>query len=153
MPNPSIRGTAMTESRANRSRTVRWLLIASGAVFVGLGLIGAALPLLPTTPFMLLAAACFARSSERFHQALLRNRLIGPTIREWRATRSIPRRAKITAMMLIVLTFGTTIFFLTDAMWLRVLLIGVAGVGVWSFSRIPTRESLVPAMSEVKDGR
>jgi hypothetical protein len=129
----------MSDAPANPRLISRALLIAAGVVCVGLGIVGTALPLLPTTPFMLLAAACFARSSDRFHRALLRNPLFGPTIREWRATRSIPRRSKIAAMILIGLTFGITIIVCTDAAWLRLLLIGLAGLGIWSFSRIPTR--------------
>jgi uncharacterized membrane protein YbaN (DUF454 family) len=143
----------MTDDGSRSSHPLRWLLVAAGLVCVGLGIVGAALPLLPTTPFMLLAAACFARSSQRFHRAILRNRFVGPTISEWRATRSIPRRSKITAMVLIVLTFGSTIYFCTDALWLRMLLIMLAGIGLWSFNRIPSRESLVLVVDEVEPPR
>jgi uncharacterized membrane protein YbaN (DUF454 family) len=64
---------------------------------------------LPTTPFVLLAAACFARSSDRFYEWLLGNKHFGPVIRQWRSTRSVSLRSKRVAQLLIVLTFGSTI--------------------------------------------
>ena len=84
--------------RLHASPAVRALLIALGWIFVVIGLIGVVLPLLPTTPFLILAAACFARGSERFYRWLLSSRLFGPVIREWRQTRSVPPRAKRTAL-------------------------------------------------------
>ncbi|MEM1160041.1 MAG: YbaN family protein, partial [Pseudomonadota bacterium] len=70
---------------------ILWTL-AGWAAF-GLGLLGAALPLLPTVPFMLLAAFCFARGSERFHRWLMNHPRFGPGIRDWQAHRAISRRA------------------------------------------------------------
>lgn len=65
-----------------------------GLLCVGLGILGVFLPLLPTTPFMLLAAWCFARSSERLHRWLLTHRTFGPIIENWNQHRAIPRKAK-----------------------------------------------------------
>ncbi|MCA9322179.1 MAG: YbaN family protein [Planctomycetes bacterium] len=90
----------------------RVLFFVLGLLFVILGVLGAFLPVLPTTPFMLVAAACFARSSERAHQWLLNNAIFGPTIREWQASHSIPSRTKImaigmmTCMIVLSLAFG-----------------------------------------------
>jgi hypothetical protein len=75
----------------------RLLWLAGGVLSLGCGVAGAALPLLPTTPFLLLAAFCFARSSPRLHDWLLRHRQFGPLIEAWRRERAIPHRAKITA--------------------------------------------------------
>lgn len=97
-----------------RSRVVRGFFIAAGFMFVGIGLVGVVMPVLPTTPFMLLAAACFARGSERFYQWLLNNRTFGPTIQEWRRHRSIPYRTKIFAIALMSLTLAASIVFFVE---------------------------------------
>jgi uncharacterized membrane protein YbaN (DUF454 family) len=127
--------------REHDSPLVRGLLIAAGAVCVVLGVIGIFLPLLPTTPLMLLAAACFARSSRRFHDWLLANRTFGPLIREWEKHRSIPRRTKLTAIVLMSLTLAVSIVFFVRPPWLQALL-AVFGVllAIWLY-RIPSRES------------
>lgn len=99
------------EMRKHRSLTVRLFFLALGTLFVALGIAGAFLPVLPTTPFMLLAAACYARASTRFYNGLLNNRLFGPTILEWRRYRSIPYRVKWTAIVLMAVTLGISIVF------------------------------------------
>ena len=73
---------------------MRGLWLAAGWLFLGLGLLGVVLPVLPTTPFLLLAAACFARSSPRLHGWLLNHRTFGPPIRNWEENGAISRRAK-----------------------------------------------------------
>ena len=87
----------------------RWLLLAGGFVSLALGAIGVVLPLLPTTPFVLLAAYFFARSSPAMHQRLLQNRVFGPLIEEWSEHRAIPRRAKLLAISMIVVFGGISI--------------------------------------------
>jgi uncharacterized membrane protein YbaN (DUF454 family) len=79
------------------------LLKVVGLFFVGLAIIGAVLPLLPTTPFLLVAAACFAKSSPRMHKMLLDNKVFGPLIYHWETSRSIPQRAKVMALTSMVL--------------------------------------------------
>ncbi|MGI9513691.1 MAG: YbaN family protein [Anderseniella sp.] len=77
------------------------ILRGLGVVFVGLGFLGAFLPLLPTTPFLLLALACFARSSPVIHDWLINHRLLGPYIVDWERDRSIPLAAKITSIVMM----------------------------------------------------
>jgi uncharacterized protein len=110
-----------------RSRVVRGFFIAAGFVFVGIGLVGVVMPVLPTTPFMLLAAACFARGSERFYLWLINNRLFGPTIQEWRRHRSIPYRTKLFAIVLMSLTLAASIVFFVEDGFVQT---GLAVLGV-----------------------
>lgn len=127
--------------REHDSPLVRWLLIAAGAICVVLGVVGIFLPLLPTTPLMLLAAACFARSSRRFHDRLLASRTFGPLILEWEKHRSIPRRTKLTAIALMSLTLAVSIVFFVEPPWLQGLmaLFGVL-LAIW-MHRIPSRDA------------
>lgn len=124
--------------RKHDSLTVRLLFLALGMLFVALGIAGAFLPVLPTTPFMLLAAACFARASTRCYNWLLNNRWFGPTILEWQRHRSIPYRVKWTAIGLMAVTLGTSIVFYVPwpALQIALALFGVLlGAYLW---RIPS---------------
>ena len=114
--------------RPDTRPSVRYLLIALGAAFTVIGLVGIFLPLLPTTPLLLLAAACFARASTTFYNALLNHRVLGPPIRQWRETRSISSRAKASAIFMIGVTFGVSIvgFVPTIAGKVVVALVGLA---------------------------
>lgn len=119
----------------------RWLLIGIGFACVGLGAVGAVLPLLPTTPFLLVAAGCFARSSPRFYKWLLSRPGVGPTIRQWRETHTIPRSAKLAAILSIVLTGGSSmVFFVGDPRAKLIMGVGLLSVIGWIL-RIPTRSS------------
>ena len=119
---------------------MRGVFLALGTLALVLGVIGIFLPLLPTTPFVLLAAACYARGSRRFHEWLLAQRTFGPIVHEWERHRSIPYRTKVTAVVLMSLTLGTSIVFFVKPMWLKVAL-AVMGVGlaVWMY-RMPSRD-------------
>jgi len=105
------------------------LLKIAGIFFVALAFIGAFLPLLPTTPFLLVAAACFAKSSPRMHKMLLANKVFGPMIYHWQQSRSIPKRAKVMAlcsMVLAVLWSG----YILPTLWLKILVVALV---VWPF--------------------
>ena len=119
---------------------MRGLYVALGMLALALGVIGIFLPVLPTTPFVLLAAACFARGSQRFHRWLLGQRTFGPIVREWEQYRSIPYRTKLTAVVLMALTFGASIVFFVRPGWLQ-LVLALFGVGlaVWLY-RLPSRD-------------
>lgn len=128
------------EVRKHGSLTVRVLLVIAGSICVALGVIGAFLPVLPTTPFLLLAAACYARASTRFYNFLLNNRSFGPAILEWQRHRSIPWRTKLWAIALMAATLSSSIiFFIRDPK----LQIGLAVLGVLlaiRLYRIPSRD-------------
>jgi hypothetical protein len=121
-------------------RALRAAYLAAGFVFLGLGILGVVLPVLPTTPFVLLAAACFARSSERFYQWLLNHRSFGPLVREWRQHRSIPYRAKLLAIVMMASTLAVSIVFFVPRGWPQAAL-AVLGVGLalWLY-RVPSRD-------------
>ncbi|MBM3298056.1 MAG: DUF454 domain-containing protein [Candidatus Aminicenantes bacterium] len=104
----------------------RALLIAAGTFFVGLGVLGMFLPVLPTTPFLLLAAWCFARSSKRFYDRLLNNRLSGPYIRNYRDGVGISRRRKALSLAMLWLTIGASALFFVTPWWGKAALFAVA---------------------------
>ena len=129
----------MTAARLHDSRLVRTLCLALGLLALALGIVGIVVPVLPTTPFILLAAACFARSSERFHHYLLSQRIAGPIIHEWQTHRAMPRKAKRFAYGLMLLSFGTSIL-LMDTIWHRLMLGGLGLVLGYFLWRVPVRE-------------
>lgn len=94
--------------RLHNLRRLVWF--AAGLLALALGLIGVFLPLLPTTPFVILAAACFSQSSPRLHDWLLRHPVFGPAIRNWRDHRAIPRVGKIAAVAAMAAAFGLSLW-------------------------------------------
>ena len=105
---------------------IRLILIILGAIALGLGILGIFLPLLPTTPFLLLAAALWVRTSERLYERLINHRYLGTYIRNFREHRAIPLRAKIYALTLLWGTLLYCIFGLfADKLWVQLLLAGV----------------------------
>ena len=100
----------------------RIILIIIGWLAVVLGTLGVVLPVLPTTPFILLAAWCFARSSPRFHAWLLYRSWFGSYIRHWQDHRALPPGAKPRALIFIVLTFAVSLY-LVNILWVRLLLL------------------------------
>lgn len=122
-----------------RVRLKRAVLVAAGLLALLLGLLGAVLPGLPTTPLILLAAACFAQASPRLHSWLVQHRWLGPMVRDWEAHRSMPLRIKWLASGMMVLMVGVSAWQLAERPIVQavVLVAGVIGcVVVW---RIPTR--------------
>ncbi|WP_237220329.1 YbaN family protein [Spiribacter curvatus] len=89
-----------------RARLIRRAWLALALFFIGLGSVGAILPLLPTTPFLLLAAMCASRSSPALHAWLYSHPRFGPLLRDWRDHRAIRPRAKVTALVLVALSWG-----------------------------------------------
>lgn len=128
------------EVRVHNSRALRLMFAALGTLFVGLGLLGAVLPVLPTTPFMLLAAGCFVRASPRFYNWLLNTRAFGPLIREWRQYHAIPWKTKLTAIALMAATLTISIVFFVKQPYAQIAmaLFGI-GLAVWLY-RIPSRD-------------
>ena len=122
----------------HRSRAIRICLIITGSFFVGVGTLGIVLPLLPTTPFLVLAAICFSRSSERFHNWLLNNKWFGAYIKNYREGKGISLRQKVVVLSLLIFTIGYSCIFLLNHIAVRVILLLVAvGISI-HILRIPT---------------
>ena len=127
------------EVRVSRSRLVKGLLLAAGTVSLGLGVLGILLPVVPTTPFLLLAAVCYAHSSERFYVALLTNRYFGRYIRDWREKRGLTLAMKLWIIFVLAATMGVSAVFFVPLVSVKILL-GIVGAGVTIYIwRLPTK--------------
>lgn len=104
------------------NRAKKALLVAAGSLCIVLAVLGVFLPLLPTTPFLLLASACYVRSSERLHGWLMSNRLLGGYIRNFKERRGIPVRGKVVTVLLLWLPLLYSVYRL-DLLWLEILLV------------------------------
>lgn len=114
------------------------ILIATGSLCVALGVLGMVLPLLPTTVFLLLAAWCFSRSSSRFHQWLLNNRLLGGYISAYHEGRGMTLRDKWITLATLWVSIGITAVFFVDVLWVRLLLLAIATGVTVHLVRLPT---------------
>lgn len=112
-----------------RATAKRRLLIGTGSLCAGLGIIGIFVPILPTTPFLLLAAACYMRSSERFYQWLINNRILGAYVRNYIEGKGMPVKIKMFTILLLWLTIALTIVFGVQNIVIKIVLICIA-VGV-----------------------
>ncbi|OAT37420.1 DUF454 family protein [Proteus myxofaciens] len=100
----------------------RIMLIIAGWLCVGLATLGVILPVLPTTPFLLLAMWCFSSSSQRFHHWLLYRSWFGSYLRYWQTYRAMPKGAKPKAIIIILVTFAISLW-LVSLLWVRILLL------------------------------
>lgn len=120
------------------------LYTALGLLCLGLGVVGAFVPLLPSTIFLIIAAWCFARGNARFHRRLRRHPLFAPVL-DWRAGRGLSAATKIAAVGSIILTFSLSIVFVIESLLPKVLLAAFAlGLSVYLL-RQPTRGLLPPS--------
>jgi uncharacterized membrane protein YbaN (DUF454 family) len=129
------RVTLTVEKRMKREKAKgnRWLWHGAGFLLTGLAVVGLFLPLLPTTPLLLVAAACFSKSSEKWHRWLTEHNIFGPIIRNWHENRCIPLRAKIIAVASIIVCGTYAIGFAIENPYLQIpgailLLIGLVYV-------------------------
>lgn len=114
----------------------RTILLIIGWLAIALGTLGVFLPLLPTTPFILLAAWCFSRSSPRFHHWLLHRSWFGPYLRHWQQHKAMPPGAKSRAIAVIIVTFAVSLW-LVDITWVRILLLAMLACLLFFMWRIP----------------
>lgn len=132
--------TGPTSGELHRSRLVRALLWIAGSLSLALGLIGIVLPGLPTTPFILLAAACYAKASPRLHHWLLNHRWFGPMLRDWESNRSLTRRTKTLAVVSMLVMVGFSIWTFQGRPAVQLVLLVTGAIGAFVVLRIPTRK-------------
>lgn len=132
--------TSPPADRLHGSRWVRGLLWTCGVLALVLGAIGVVLPGLPTTPFVLLAGACFVRASPRAHAWLLRNRTFGPLLWEWEEHRSIPRRVRRIGLATMALTALVSVWFFAGRPWLQATVLAGMAIGAITVLRLPSRD-------------
>lgn len=136
---PSDLESLRREVHESRSKFAKGFFLLAGCLCVGLGILGVLLPIVPTTPFLLLAAACYARSSERFYVWLLTNRIFGSYIRDWRDNRGLSLPVKVWVISVLAATMGISIYFV-PLNPVRILL-ALTGLGVSTYIlRLPTKQ-------------
>ena len=116
---------------------MRVVFAVIGTIALAIGVLGLVLPVLPTTPFLLLAAACYARASTRLYSWLLGQSALGPIIARWRATGSLAPAVKVRAIVLVIVTFAVSIL-LVDGVLVRTLLLATAAILTVFLARLPT---------------
>ena len=129
-----------------------FLYVVGGWICVGLAVIGAVLPLLPTTPFLLLASYCFYKGSPRLHAWLHRSKSFGPTLDDWHHYRGIRKTLKYRAVAMVaaVVTVSFVLSSLPD--WLRLVLVVLVGIGLVVIWRIPTLPDDAPKAPRMTAG-
>ncbi len=117
---------------------LRWTLLISGFLATALGVLGIFLPILPTVPFLLLALACFARSSERFYSGLLDHAHFGPIVQPYINGSGMSRGSKIKAITLLWASITLSASFLIELVWVRLLLLVIACAVTFYLVSLPT---------------
>lgn len=116
----------------------RFLYLALAAVFLGLGLLGAILPGLPTTPFLLLMSYFLARSSPRLHARVIRLPIVGGPLRDWQAHQGVRPQVKIAATAMVLAVVATTLLFSDWPAAFRAAIVALAALGLFVVWRLPT---------------
>ncbi len=137
-----VKDQKIHKAKETKNFVMKWLWIFLGCLFVGLGAIGAVIPGMPTTVFLVLAAACFIRSSQRLYDWLIANKTFGPYLRDYREGKGIPFRAKIVALSMIVIFVSFAVFFAIEVKPIKILvgLIGLIGFLFVSF-KVPAAKT------------
>jgi uncharacterized membrane protein YbaN (DUF454 family) len=125
--------------KTKKQKILRWLLLFAGTICLVLGAVGVVLPILPTTPFLLLSAACYLRSSERMHKWLLGNRWFGEYIKNYQEGRGIPMKSKLFALTVLwAAILYSALFIMDEILAVQIVLLIIAmGVTV-HLVRLPT---------------
>jgi uncharacterized membrane protein YbaN (DUF454 family) len=142
---------ASPSSATRRPRPVRVIFAVLGTIFLAIAALGIVVPVLPTTPFVLLAAACYLRASATLHGRLLRSRAFGPTIAAWQEHRAIPPRAKAMAILMVTCTFAISIVFVVEHVLLQLgLAVFGAALVLWLARRPTLNQAAAPGAARPK---
>jgi uncharacterized membrane protein YbaN (DUF454 family) len=148
-PTPLPPSAALGEDQpdpATVSPVWRAVLLVVGSAALVLGVVGIFLPVLPTTPFLLVTAACYARASTRLYEWLVGQPSLGPVITEWRRSRSLPPGVKSRALLVVAITFAVSIILL-DSLLLRIGLVATGLILATFLYRMPTAYDAAPAVT------
>ncbi|MCW4033580.1 MAG: YbaN family protein [Candidatus Bathyarchaeota archaeon] len=140
MNKKNTKGKKLFRLKPVSNRLLSSLLIIAGTFFVVLGIIGIALPILPTTPFLIIAAACYAKGSKRFYNWLVNNRLLGRYIKNYLENKGISMKAKIISISLLWATIIFSITLIIQILLIRIILIIVAIIITYHIISIKTIE-------------
>ncbi len=124
--------------KINSNPLVRWILLTSGTILLSIGILGMFLPLLPTTIFFILAAWCYARSSERFYHWLHHNKFFGKYLSNYRRGNGMTIMSKTVSLLILWAGIGYSVIFATSILYIQILLLAIA-IGVsWHLLSIKT---------------
>ncbi len=125
----------------SKNKFIRYLWISLGSIFVGVGFVGVFVPGLPTTIWLILAAGCYIRSSERLYNWLIENKLFGKYIKNYYDGLGMPRNSKVLAVSSITLFCTLAIIFFISIMWIKILVffVGISGI-LFILLKVPTQK-------------
>ena len=120
---------------------ILWILL--GSFFVMIGAIGAVVPGLPTTLFLILAAACYIRSSQKLYDWLIKNKTFGPYLKDYREGKGMPKNAKILAVSMIIIFAGYAVIFAIEDLAIRILVAAFGLIGIFYLTfKVPVTEDI-----------
>jgi uncharacterized membrane protein YbaN (DUF454 family) len=129
-----------------------FLFVAGGWLCVGLAVVGAVLPLVPTTPFLLLASWCFYRGSPRIHAWLHRSKWFGPTLDDWGHYHGVRRSMKQRAVLMVLAVVGTSLLLNSLPWWLRYVALAAVAIGLYVIWTVPTLPDDAPRAPRMPAG-
>ena len=122
-----------------KSKFLRFIFLSVGMFSLVLGILGIFLPVLPTTPFILLSMICYSKSSAKFYNLLLNNRFFGPHLRRWKYERCIPLKVKIFAISLLFITVGSSVIFFIKFVPAKIIVSCIALLVIFYISKFPSK--------------
>lgn len=120
---------------------IKLLLIITGSVALSLAVIGVFLPILPTTPLVLVAAACYAKGSRRMYRWIVSNKYFGPVVRDWETTRSITYKAKLVSLLFMNTSIIISMIITRNNLFITALLLASAVMANFVIGRIPVKKA------------